>query len=75
MFELRIADHKIRPGVKVYEIIQNGEVVGTIYPTDRGIKVVSRYLIDNPESAVEIERDKAPPIPALLINFIKQKEE
>ncbi len=73
MFELRIAEHTEKQGVKVklFEIVQGEEVVGAIYPTDRGIRIVSRYLLENPESAVEIERDNLPPIPAILINLIR----
>lgn len=44
--------------------------MGVIYPTERGIKVVSKYIIDDPEGAVEIERDTQIPIPAVLINLI-----
>ena len=71
MFSLRITEHTIKEGVKLLEILQNGEVVGAIYPTERGIKIVSRYLMDDPESAIEIERNKFPPIPAILINLIR----
>lgn len=71
MFDLRIAEHSVKQGTKLFEILQDEEVVGAIYPTERGIKVVSRYLMDNPESAIKIERDKLPPIPAILINLIR----
>lgn len=70
-FSFRFAEHKSRAGVKLVEILQNGEVVGSIYPTEKGIKILSRYLYDDPESAVEIERDKLPPIPAVLINLLR----
>ncbi|MFH0805451.1 MAG: hypothetical protein V1901_00995 [Patescibacteria group bacterium] len=71
MFSLRITEHTIKRGTKLVEILQDGEVVGAVYPTERGIKIVSRYLLENPESAIEIERDKLPPIPAVLINLIR----
>ena len=70
-FSFRLADHDIKPGVRLVEIIQNGEVVRAIYPTERGIKIVSRYLMDDPASAVKIDRSKLPPIPAVLINLLR----
>ncbi len=72
MFELRIAEHTEKRGVKLFEIVQDKEVVGAIYPTDRGIRIVSRYLLKDPESAIKIERDSEPPIPAILINLIRR---
>ena len=69
-FGFRIAEHEIERDTQIVEIIQDGEVVGAIYPTERGIKIISRYLFENPEGAIEIERGKLPPIPAILINLI-----
>lgn len=71
MFTFRMAEHSIKRGVEICEILQKDEVVGTIYPTEKGIKIVSRYLMDDPESAIEIDRSKLPPIPAILINLIR----
>lgn len=74
-FSFRLVPHsdplQNRRGVQLCEILQNGEVVGVIYPTKDGLKIVSRYLIENPESAIEIDRGKFPPIPAVLINFLR----
>lgn len=72
MFEFRLADHRDKPGVKLVEIIQNGEVVGAVYPTETGLKIVSRYLLADPETAVEIDRSKLPPIPAILIHLLRK---
>ena len=71
MFTFRIADHKKKPGVKICEIIQGNEVVGAVYPTEKGIKIVSRYLLENPEAKITIDRDKLPPIPAIIIDLIE----
>jgi hypothetical protein len=54
-------------GVEVW----NGNVfMGAIYPTDNGIKIVSKYIANDPEAAVKVDRSKLPPIPAILINLI-----
>jgi hypothetical protein len=71
MFTFRIADHSKKPGIKICEIIQKNEVVGAIYPTKKGIKVVSRYLLEDPESKITIDRDKLPSIPAIVIGLIE----
>jgi len=53
--------------------IWNGNVfMGTIYPTDHGIKVISKYIVENPEAAIRIDRSKLLPIPAILINLIQK---
>ena len=73
MFSLRIDNHEVKPGVKMFEIWNEGKFMGTIYPTEKGIKVVSKYIMKDPESVMEIDRSKWPwpPIPAILINLIK----
>lgn len=67
-----MADHEAKPGVKLVEIVQDGEVVGAIYPTETGLKIMSRYLLADPETAVEIDRSKLPPIPAILIHLLRK---
>jgi len=68
MFSLRTDNHEIKPGVRMFEIWNKGKFVGAIYPTEKGIKVVSKYIIKDPESAIEIDRSE---IPAILINLIR----
>ncbi|MBI1755129.1 hypothetical protein HY250_03595 [Candidatus Azambacteria bacterium] len=72
MFTLRITEHAHKKEGPFCEILQNGmEVVGAIYSTLRGIKVVSvRYLANNAEKKVVIDRSGSRPIPAILVNFI-----
>jgi hypothetical protein len=70
-FSFRIVEHSIRPGVELVEILQDGKVVGSIYPTEKGIKILSSYLYEDPEGALDIEKDKLPRIPAILINLLK----
>lgn len=72
MFSFRLADHQGKPGVQLVEIVQNGEVVGAVYPTETGLKIVSRYLLADPETAVEFDRSKLPPIPAILIHLLRK---
>jgi len=71
MFSLRTDNHEIKPGVRMFEIWNKGKFVGAIYPTEKGIKVVSKYIARDPESAIEIDKSKLSPIPAILINLIK----
>lgn len=69
MFTLRIAEHQHQPGIKLFEIWNKGKLMGAIYPTEKGIKLVSKYIADDPESAIKIDRSKLPPIPVILINL------
>ena len=71
MFSLRTDNHEIKAEGKIFEIWNEGEFMGAIYPTEKGIKVVSKYIARDPESAIEIDRSKLSPIPAILINLIK----
>ncbi len=71
MFILRITEHSLRPDRGQMVEIWNGNVfMGAIYPTEKGIKVVSKYIAENPEAAIEIDRSKLPPIPAILVNLL-----
>lgn len=71
MFTLKMAEHSLEPDLRQIIEIWNGNLfMAAIYPTERGIKVVSKYIGDNPEAAIEIDRSKLPPIPAILINLI-----
>jgi hypothetical protein len=71
MFILKMAEHSLEPDHRQIVEVWNGNVfMGAIYPTDTGIKVVSKYIADNPEAAIKVDRSKLPPIPAILINLI-----
>lgn len=71
MFILKMAEHSIEPDQRKIVEIWNGDVfMGAIYPTNQGIKVVSKYIADNPEVAIKVDRSKLPRIPAILINLI-----
>ncbi len=65
----RLVPHSGVPGIELCEIWDQDTFIGAIYPTDQGIKVVSKFIIDDPEGAVVIDRSKLPPIPAILINI------
>jgi len=69
MLELKMSAHDIRPGAQVVEIWNGSTLMGVIYPTERGVKVLSKYILHNPEGAIEIDREKSPSIPAILINL------
>jgi len=70
MFTLKIAEHSVKPERGQIVEVWNGDVfMGAIYPTDNGIKIVSKYIAENPEAAVKVDRSKLPPIPAILINL------
>lgn len=72
MFTLRMSEQTERPGVKI-EIWNEDRFMGVIYPTEKGIKVVSKDIMDNPEAAIEIDRSGLTPIPAILINLIYER--
>jgi hypothetical protein len=71
MFILKMAEHSIEPDQRKIVEIWNGNVfMGAIYPTNQGIKVISKYIANNPEAAIKVDRSELPPIPAILINLI-----
>lgn len=65
----QIKNHKFKLGTQLVEIYKNETLVGTIYSTEEGIKIVGRSLLENPEEKIKIERDKTPSIPAILIKL------
>jgi len=76
MFMLRMVKHSVAPERGQIVEVWNGNVLmGVVYPTDNGIKVVSKYIADDPEAAIKVDRNRLPPIPAILINLIEPREE
>ncbi len=69
MFELRVTEHLHKPGRKIFGVWNGEEFMAGIYPTETGIKVVSKHIIDDPQGAIVIE--KTPPIPVILIRLTK----
>lgn len=69
MFHLRPSIHD-RHGITLFEIWFGGTFMGAIYPTDRGIKVVSKFIEMDAEGTVAIERHGLLPIPEILINIL-----
>jgi len=55
---------------QMVEVWKGDVFMGAIYPTDNGIKVVSKYIADDPEAAIKVDRSKLPSIPEILINLI-----
>jgi len=41
---VRIRRHPEKAKVKIIEVIEKGEVVATVYPTRKGLKIVSKYI-------------------------------
>ncbi len=64
-----MAEDLEKPGQQLIEVWEEGEFMGSIYPTEKGIKVISKHIADDPEGAIVI--NKSPPIPAILIRLTK----
>ena len=76
MIEFRITDHSRLPNVRIVEILDSGKVVGIIYPTQKGLKLVSAHMVHaeiDPGFAGEAIIDDGtktfPPIPAVIVEF------
>jgi len=74
----RMAEHSIRPGLKIVEMVLGNDVVGAIYsdPERDGIMIVSahfseRDIPDNFDGEVIMDNGENdfPPIPAVKITF------
>ncbi len=70
MFTLKMETHEYRQGTQMVEIWDGDTLMGAIYPTERGVKVVSKFIVSDPEGAIKIDRSKLPPIPAILVNLV-----
>ena len=69
MISFRLVAHSVK-GTQAVEICKDGEVVGCLYPTLDGIKLMSAHIAGEPNY---IERPTDfPPIPIVLIDFDPQ---
>jgi len=58
-------------GKKIVGVLKDGDLIGTVYSTERGIEIVSKHLVGKPESAIEFGQSKsAPTFSAIRINLI-----
>lgn len=78
----RIAEHSVRPGVQLVEILLDGEVVGAIYPDPEknGIAIISAHFSEKnmpPDFEGEVLEDDGrgsfPPIPFIRLTFRPRK--
>jgi hypothetical protein len=76
----QVVSHARKPGVKIVEILADGQMCATIYPDETqrlGIKLVSAHfageLTHNDEFptgvTMQTGEDELPPIPAIFIQF------
>lgn len=65
MMRLRVAHHAISSAPMVEILSDTGQLIGCIYPTNAGVKIVSKYIV-NHETLVAIEIQEPP---ALLIDL------
>lgn len=80
MITFRIAEHDLRQGIKIVEVLMNSQMVATIYPKDPdGIKIVSAHFVwegDQANFAKNVVLDDGkktyPPIPAIEAQFAPQ---
>jgi hypothetical protein len=68
MIDFRLVDHKIKKGEKLIEIWEGENFIGSIYPTEKGIKIVSKHFINSPEAAIKIDKTA---LSAILIDILK----
>ena len=60
MFEFRMANHLLdaNQSRKVVEVWKDGEFKATIYPTEKGIKVVSKYFPLEPNRPEKVKEER-----------------
>jgi len=68
--------HRYRAGIEIVEVLEDNEVIGAIYPTEDGIKIVSAHIskntVDKDFAGEAIAFDNPtsfPPIPSVNIAF------
>ncbi|MFH1346790.1 MAG: hypothetical protein ABIH10_00890 [Spirochaetota bacterium] len=65
---MTMREHLVGQEQRLSVEIYNGNIfMGLIYPTEKGIKVVSSNIPNNPEAAIKIERKS---IPEIFINLV-----
>jgi len=72
-FAFRIADHPKERGVKIVEFLKKGKVIATIHPTNKGLKIISKLIPQDPEQGLGIiffDCDASPP--ELQVNIIQE---
>ncbi len=67
-----MAEDLHKPEQQLIEVWEKGELMANIYPTEKGIKVISKHVADDPQGAIVI--DKSSPIPAILIRLTKRSK-
>ena len=67
--EFRLADHSVRAGVKIVEVYRGKTLVGTIYPHEKGIHFISKYIASDPKQAIEIVPAGVIPLSTILIHL------
>jgi len=69
MFEFRVAQHLYEPGVKIFEVWDDGKFMATICPTETGIKIISKYLPFSLEEALKsVKIDCSEPLTTISVN-------
>lgn len=59
------------PDKRIIGILKDGNLIGTVYPTERGVEIVSKHFTGRPESVIEFGQSKsAPTFPAIRIDLI-----
>lgn len=43
MIKLKLAKHTCKANTDIIEIWKDGAFIGAVYPTDEGVKVISKY--------------------------------
>ena len=67
MLRLRVREHALKSGEPVIELVDEhqGDLIAWIYATERGVKIVSKYVEHRPDL---ITIDPLPP-PAVHVNL------
>ncbi len=62
----KIETHSVKPGVQIVEVLEDDKVIATIYPEEKGVKIVSAHIAD----IFEDKKPSAfPPIPSITVTF------
>jgi hypothetical protein len=62
--QFRLVPHSKKIGVAIVEVWRDDEFVAAIYPTEDGVKIVSKQL-------GPVIRENVPPPPALIVEFTR----
>ncbi len=57
MVRFEITSHSTKPNIQIIEVWQGNDFIASIFPTEDGITLISKFIINPVEEVIEIVRE------------------